>query len=240
MQNRQDAIRTKGFDIMRSRQVYEGPLTYDKIKVGTKTLDDAVLNLGTLQKVNKRFANKGIIYKAIAENDVALMREISNYFYDTNGIYSRVCDYFAFLYRYDWYIVPEILADLDKEGEKLKEKILTEFSVLLNYLDNSHIKKLSGDIALEVIKNGAYYGYIIPNSKRLTIQQLPIAYCRSRFFVGDAPVVEFNMKFFDDNFRDLKYRMKILKMFPKDIQKGYALFKQGRLPSDNIYDQCGS
>ena len=100
----------------------------------------------------------------MGEKNLPLMREISNYFYNTNGIYSRVCDYFAYLYRYDWYIVPEIFDESVKT-----EKILNDFNKILNYLDNSHLKKVLGDIALEVVKNGAYYGYIIPSSDGLVL-----------------------------------------------------------------------
>jgi hypothetical protein len=50
-----------------------------------------------------------------------------------------------------------------------EEKILKDFSVILNYLDNSYLKKVCGDIALEVIKNGCYYGYIIDNKDELCV-----------------------------------------------------------------------
>jgi len=66
---------------------------------------------------------------------------------------------------------------------------------------------------------------------------LPPNYCRSRFKQGLLPTVEFNMKYFDDNFRDVNYRMKVLKMFPKDIQKGYLLYKQGKLPAEDTADR---
>ena len=39
-----------------------------------------------------------------------------------------------------------------------------DFHKILNFLDNSYIKKNCADIALSVIKNGAYYGYVIPTS----------------------------------------------------------------------------
>lgn len=120
------------------------------------------------------------------------------------------------------------------------EKILLDFSKTLSFLDESHIKKVCGEIALEVIKMGAYYGYIFPSNDSIMIQQLPINYCRSRYSIGDIPVVEFNMKFFDDYFVDLKYRMKILKLFPSDFQKGYALYKQHKLTPDYIGEEYGS
>jgi len=137
------------------------------------------------------------------------------------------------MYRYDWYIVPEVY---DKSvGE---EKIIKDFARILNYLDNSYIKKLCGDIALEVIKQGAYYGYIVEGNEGLVLQQLPINYCRSRYFIGNMPAVEFNMRFFDEKFPDVNYRMRVLKMFPAEFAKGYMLYKQGKLISDSA-STCG-
>ena len=235
MRNRQEEIRSKGFDMINSRRGYEGPIDYGKIKVGTKTLDDAVLNLGSMPKIRHDFGNKAFILQAISERNLPLIREISNYFYNTNGIYSKVCDYFAYLYRYDWYITPEI----KDESEKSFEKALVDFNNILGYLDNSHVKKVCGDIASEVVKNGAYYGYISPSRDGLVLQQLPINYCRTRFNIGDMPVIEFDMRFFDENFRDVNYRMKILRMFPKEFQKGYVLYKQGKLEPDTEYYPLG-
>jgi hypothetical protein len=74
------------------------------------------------------------------------MRNISNYYYRTSGIYRTACNYLATLYRYDWYVVPEIYDDKLEE-----EKVVKEFVRILNYLDNSYIKKTCGDIALKVV-----------------------------------------------------------------------------------------
>jgi hypothetical protein len=110
----------------------------------------------------------------LAKNDLEELRNISNFFYNTNGLYKIICNYFAFLYRYDWYVVPEIYEEFNDEEEpekakKLKEKILKDFTRILNFLDNSYFRKICGDIALEVIKSGAYYGYIVPNGEGLVI-----------------------------------------------------------------------
>ena len=205
-------------------------LDFNRIKVGIKKLDDAVLDLGSFKKIFPRlpYGQKHLIYKAIAENDVELLRIISNFFYKTSGIYSRTCNYFAFLYRYDWYITAEINDDTAKE-----DKILKDFYKLLNYFDNSYIKKICGDIALSVIKNGAYYGYLIDNPKGIVLQELPVTYCRSRYTVGGSPAVEFNMRFFD-TFTDITYRMKVLNLFPDEFKKGYLLYKKGKLKQDDF------
>lgn len=186
--NRQEAIRAKGFNMMDSRAI-----EYGKIKIGTKTLDDAVLNLGSIQNITRGQINKGVIFRALMDNDIVKLREISNYFYKTSGIYQRVCNYAATMYRYDWYVVPEVY----DEKSKTNEKILTDFHKVLNFLDNSYVAKVCGDMALGVVKNGAYYGYVVDSPKGVIIQELPINYCRSRYSVGNLPAVEFNMKFFD-------------------------------------------
>lgn len=131
--NRQEFIRSKGFDLMSRRPNVE----YGKIKVGTKTLDDAVLNLGAVQKSTKGYIDKWVVMKALFDNDVFKLREISNYFYKTNGIYARLCNYIATMYRYDWYVVPEVYDESVKS-----EKIMKDFHKVLTYMDNSYVAKL--------------------------------------------------------------------------------------------------
>lgn len=212
-----------------------GGTTYGKIKIGTKFLEDAVLNLGSIQRETRGLINKAVIYRALADNDVEKLREISNYFYKTSGIYQRVCNYFATMYRYDWYVVPEIYDESVKE-----EKIVGDFHKVLNYLDNSYVKKVCADMALGVIKNGAYYGYVVPTSKGIIIQELPVNFCRSRYNVGNLPAVEFNMRFFDVMFPDTTYRMKVLNLFPDEFKKGYVAYKSGKLLPESPWDrECG-
>nr|DAM27089.1 MAG TPA: portal protein [Caudoviricetes sp.] len=81
-----------------------------------------------------------------------------------SGVYSVACNYLANLYRYDWYIVPEVY-----DNDVAEEKVIKNFKTTLNYLDNSHIKKMSSDIALDVIREGAYYGYIVRLNSRMML-----------------------------------------------------------------------
>ena len=219
-EGRQETIHSKGFDM-------GGTTRYGKMKVGIKSLDDAVLNLGSLKHATRFRIDKAAIYRALYDNDTEQLREISNYFYKTSGIYKRVCEYFANMYRWDWYVVPEIFDDAVKE-----DKIIKDFQKMLDFLDSTHIKLMCDNIALSVIKNGCYYGYIVPSGNGIILQELPIKYCRVRYFIGNKPAIEFNMKFFDQEFPDTVYRMKVLKMFPDEFAKGYMAYKQGRLKPD--------
>ena len=220
--NRQEIIRAKGFDMMQRPQT-----EYGHIKSGTKQLADAVINLGAIEKSTKGYISKGVVLKALFDNDVQKLREISNYFYKTNGIYQHLCNYIATMYRYDWYVVPEVY----KEGTK-GEEIIKDLHKVLNFMDNSYISKICGEMALGVVKNGAYYGYLVPTSTGVIVQELPINYCRARYNVGNLPAVEFNMRFFDVAFPDTNYRMKVLNLFPEEFKKGYHAYKRNLLKDE--------
>ena len=140
----------------------------------------------------------------------------------------------AFLYRYDWMVTPYINSDSLKE-----ERILDGFDKVLNHLDNFGVKKFCGDVALKVIRNGCFYGYIIHQKDRDVVQELPPKYCRSRFSVNGKPAVEFNLRFFDDMFKDTTQKMKMLKLFPDEFKKGYVLYKEGKLKPDFAGDTAG-
>ena len=109
----------------------------------------------------------------------------------------------------------------------------------MNHLDNFGVKKFCGDVALKVIRNGCFYGYIIHQKDRDVVQELPPKYCRSRFSVNGKPAVEFNLRFFDDMFKDTTQKMKMLKLFPDEFRKGYVLYKEGKLKPDFAGDTAG-
>lgn len=210
------------------------PVDFSRMKVGIKNLEDAIIDLGELKKINPKLTNKEGILQAIHNGDFVAQREISNFFYKTSGIYSRLCRYMAYLYRYDWMITPYISSNFSKH-----DKVIKSFNEALYFLDSFQVKKILGEIALKVIKNGCYYGYVIYNNNTAYIQELDVNYCRSRFNTGGKPAVEFHMKFFDDVYQDAAYRMKVLDAFPKEFKKGYLLYKEGKLPPDTKGDKPG-
>ena len=210
------------------------PIDFSKIRIGTKIISDATLKLGDFRRVSPQLADKTQVLKAIYSCDLNKMREISNYFYRISGIYQRLCRYMAYMYRYDWLVTP-YYADNTKP-----DKILEGFNQVLNYLDKFEVKKFFGEVALKVIKNGCYYGYLTAKGGTVVVQQLPPRYCRSNYYNnGTQPLVEFNMRYFDDAFANIQQRAKILKIFPPEFEKGYKLYKQGKLKPDFPGDDSG-
>jgi hypothetical protein len=238
--NRIQEIKAKGFDMISNdtRDPYSDtyvPTDFSKIKVGVKSLEDAVLTLGDYKKVDPRLGDKKTVMDAIHKNDLETMRAVSNFFYRVSGIYGRLCKYLAYMYKYDWMVTPYI----NEEKSKTEEKALTNFHKVLNYLDNFNAKRFFSEVALKVIKNGCYYGYVISNNDKVQVQELPIKYCRSRYQVDGKPAIEFNMKYFDDMFKDANQKMKVLNLFPKEFKKGYVLYKEGKLVPDFQGDTSG-
>ena len=224
-----------------------GMLDFSKIRVGSQILQDAVID-APYKRVNKNFADKDYVLKAIYTHNTQTLKEISEFYFHASGIYQRLCRYMAYLYRYDWYVVPYIYggdtypADDETKGDlgaKNVNKILDAFFKALRYLDNFRAKYTLGDIALKVITEGCYYGYIMHNVNAPSIQELPSRYCRSRYKKDNRPVVEMNMRYFDDTYPDPEYRKRILKLFGDDFQKGYRLYKNGKLKGDFKGDTAG-
>ena len=62
----------------------ESETEFKRIKVGVKQLEDAIVNLNSLEEACKghKYGKKGYIMKCIAENDVAELRNISNFYYN--------------------------------------------------------------------------------------------------------------------------------------------------------------
>lgn len=245
MINRKEEIKKKGFQISFPNDNWQEnektdsftPLDFTKIKVGAHYLEDAVLDLGDYKNIEKRLTKKDSIIKALHDRNYPELREISRFYYETSGIYSRLCKYMAYMYRYDWMVTPYI--NEEKSNNRDENTALKDFYNVLLYLDNSDLKRMFGKIALKVVRDGCYYGYLITKDKKVIIQELPVNYCRSRFEVDGRPTVEFKMSYFDNAFKDSKQRETMLKLFGTDFIKGYKLYKNGKLPPQFVGDSEG-
>lgn len=233
----------RDYRLVNSTNQQSNSLQFNKIKVGKTTLaNDVTLDLDGILKAatpSKRPIKKEDVEKALRQNNIKELRRISNIFYNTSGIYSRLCRYMAYLFKYDWFITPMVYDDTFRKEEKKKKKVVEGWYKSSLYLENCKLKRNFGEIALKVIKDGCYYGYRLDQKMASYLQELPANYCRSRYELNGRPAVEFNLKYFDDAFSDVEYKIRVLKMWPKEFYKGWALWKQGKLPKDSTNDEEG-
>lgn len=218
--------------------VEDKPYVFNKVRVGSSTIrDDVFADIVAMARksLGRRKYGRCDVERAIEDNDVRLLREISNMYFDRSGIYSRLCRYMAFLFRYDWYLTPIA----QKATQSSSQKIVNDWYAASRLLENSRLKQAFGEIALKVIRNGCYYGYMVEQDSACFLQELPVNYCRARYEYNGKPAVEFNIKYFDENFADAGYRLKVLKLFPKEFQRAYVAYKEGTLVRDFTGDEDG-
>ena len=99
-------------------------LDFSKIKLSSrKKLDDPILKLDDKYKgLSKKYSEKTFILDKMEKHDYNELRKISQFYYESSGIYQRLCKYMSFLYRYDWFITPYRISNSVKS-----EKIMSEF-----------------------------------------------------------------------------------------------------------------
>jgi len=133
------------------------PRNFGKIKIGLKNLDDAVYTLNNYARLNSSLGDRKSVLDAINTGNISRMRDISNFFYKTSGIYARLCRYMAYLYKYDWFITPYIagceglvdsdsgLSNVDTDKDiKEKKKVFNAFFKVLSYFESFEVKRFFG------------------------------------------------------------------------------------------------
>ena len=221
------------------------PMNFGLLKVRgmkTKQAQAVIYNESSKQRggVNfDRMSNDKLIKIITDGSDIKAIRELSKWFAKTNGIYDRAVRYLSDIYRFDYLLYPNL--DLDVElTDKENKAIMKNFNKLLEHFDNSAIQLMSRRWARTVCTEGAYYGYVCDDvDDKLVIQDLPVDYCRSRFLYRGRPLIEFNVKYFDDVTSDDAFRKRLLDLFPKEFKKAYIKYSNGMLPAETQGDQPG-
>ena len=100
---------TKDFRLIASENnSTRSPHEFNKMRInGQIYRDDVVIKASEFVDRNHYHKiKKHDIMRALENNETKELRSISNYFFVKSGIYSRLCRYMAYLYRYDWIITP--------------------------------------------------------------------------------------------------------------------------------------
>ena len=185
-------------------------------------------DVGQYQAMGRSIYTKRIVVKAIESRELPQIRSISKHFFYTSGVYGRACRYLAFLPTYDHLITPMLIHD-----EVRKDVLAGDFNRALRFVDSMNPKTKLQQIALGVIVEGVYYGYVRNNGNTILIQDLPVNWCRSLYKIDGFPVVEFNVRYFDIMYKREVSRIEVLKSMPEEIVSGYLAYKKAEVPIDS-------
>ena len=171
---------------------------------------------------------KQIIDSGSVEAQIILSR---NYF-TRGGFYQRLLMHYATLLKYIGLLIPN-----PSFGKSLSESYIEKkYHNATNFIDNAKLPKLFTHIAIKVLRDGNYYGVIQEvTDKSISVLDLPIFYCRSRFKDKEGnDIIEFNVTYFD-TIHDGEYRKKALAAYPKDVVNWYKRFKANKVKSPWCY-----
>ena len=156
------------------------------------------------------------ILDIIRSGDNETLRELSRFYYRTNGLYRNNVELLATLLKYDTLVVP-----VYNKGKKIS-KLAETFYKACNFVDALNIPLNFCRITREMIISGVYYGILREGEGVFTIQDLPIGYCRTRFKdLNGLDILEFNLNYFL-KITDEKMREEAILSFPKKIQQAWT------------------
>ena len=161
----------------------------------------------------------------IRSGEISAIRELSRYYYRTNARYRGNIDFLAALPLYDTIVTPVYEA-----GKGSKTQIIKAFYSACAFVEALDVKNTLGRITREWLKAGIYYGILQELGNKVTVQDLPAEYCRTRFKdFNNLSILEFNIQYFITTYVDEKVREAAVLNFPEVIQKAWRAWKNHTL-----------
>ena len=162
----------------------------------------------------------------IRSGEISAIRELSRYYYRTNGRYRNNINFLANLFLYDTVVTP-----IYEIGKGSKAQIIKAFYNACSFVEALDVKSTLARITREWLKTGIYYGVLQEYGNKVVIQDLPAEYCRTRLKdFNNLCILEFNITYFMTKYEDERIREAALLNFPPAIQKGWKDYKANKLP----------
>ena len=169
--------------------------------------------------------SKEQIEEIICSGEINEIRELSRYYYRTDGRYRGTIDFLAALPLYDTIVTP-----IYETGKGSKAQIIKAFYNACAFVEALDVKNTLARITREWLKSGVYYGILQEMGNKVTIVDLPVRFCRTRFKdFNNLNVLEFNIQYFIDFYHDEKEREAAILNYPEIIQKAWRAWKEHRL-----------
>ena len=181
---------------------------------------------GRMRNSVQQYTDEELIKKIIDEGDPATLREVSRYYARISGIYKNTLLLLSNLLFYDTVVSPVF----DPNKKLNKEKTITTFNRAVKFVDDMNVPVNFSRITYEILSGGVYYGILrVDTGDGVTIQDLPVAYCRTRFKNSyNLDIPEFNVQYFE-RITDKELQKEALAAYPAVVRAAYAKWKNGKL-----------
>ena len=176
------------------------------------------------------------IEEVIRSGEISAIRELSRYYYRTNGRYRNTIDFLAKLFLYETLVTP-----VYETGKGSKAQIIKAFYAACEFVEALDVKNTLTHITKEWLKNGIYYGIVQEQGNKVVVQDLPLEYCRTRYKdFNNLSILEFNIQYFIITYTDDEMRDAAILNFPEAIQKAWRLWRLGKLADPWVMVPAGA
>ena len=100
----------------------------------------------------------------VRSGEISAIRELSRYYYRTNGRYRNAINFLANLFLYDTLVTP-----IYESGKGSKTQIIKAFYNACSFVEALNVKTTLARITREWLKSGIYYGILQEHGDLLTI-----------------------------------------------------------------------
>lgn len=153
------------------------------------------------------------IEEIIRSGEISAIRELSRYYYRTNGRYRNNINFLSTLFLYDTLVTP-----IYETGKGSKAQIIKAFYNACSFVEALDVKATLARVTREWLKSGIYFGVLQEQGNKVVLQDLPTDYCRTRFKdFNNLSILEFNVTYFIARYDDDKTRDAALLNFPPAI-----------------------
>lgn len=204
--------------------VYKSRMDMIQLAFAKATNKIATVDFSRMKDTSQKFT-KDQILKALSskeESDVKLLIQASNYFYRRSGEYRQLIHRFAGIHKFRYVVFPYLINDKKVNVKKNTDNVS-------RYVISSNISSTCEDITIKALLDGSAYTYETEIDGQVCTQFLPSDYCRSRMFdnYGNR-LVEFNFKYFDEQYPRQEERDIVFKNLPSEFKKLYNSYKSNK------------
>ena len=161
------------------------------------------------------------IEEIIRSGEISAIRELSRYYYRTNGRYRNNIDFLASLPLYDTLVTP-----LYEVGKGSKAQIIKAFYNACSFVEALDVKNTLTRITREWLKTGVYFGILQEYGNKVVVQDLPVQYCRTRYKdFNNLHILEFNVEYFINTYMDEAIREAAVLNYPEVVQRTWRAWR---------------
>lgn len=215
METKSDSVNKYDFKTFRKKIEHRAPLN-DKSFYGRwgYMRSNPVANDFTLDE----------IYEIIRSGDIDSLRSLSRYYYRTNSSYRNNIDFLSHLPLYDNVVIPVF-----QDGKSSDAQIIKTFYKACEFIERLDLPNTLARITTEWLITGIYNGILRNDGEKVTIQDLPIEYCRTRFKdFNNLNILEFNLQYFE-RINDKDMREEAVSTFPEIVQQAWKKYNLRKL-----------